>query len=116
MTFFAYTCQVQLLPIYSELVRPSYRRIKKVVVYSLLTDFIVYAVVSTAGYFSTFNYTNPIVIYRPTLPNYSPDYTMIICAVGILIVMISSYPCNYNPWRQAFFVFMLERPDFSNTA
>jgi len=73
MTFFAYTCQVQLLPIYSELVRPSYKRIKKVVVYSLFTDFLVYAVVSTAGYFSTYNYTNPIVIYRPALPSYDPD-------------------------------------------
>jgi len=115
MTFFAYTFQVQLLPIYSELVRPSYKRIKKVVVYSLFTDFLVYAVVSTAGYFSTYNYTNPIVIYRPALPSYDPDYTMILCAVGILIVMISSYPCNYNPWRQAFFVFMLKMPDFSDT-
>lgn len=31
MTFFAYTCQVQMLPIYSELVNPSYSRMKKVI-------------------------------------------------------------------------------------
>jgi len=107
---------VQLLPIFSELVRPSYKRIAKVVKYSLFTDFVVYSIVATCGYFSTFNYTNPIVIYREPLPAYNPDYTMVVCAVGILIVMISSYPCNYNPWRQALFVFMLKKPEFSNFA
>ena len=116
MTFFAYTCQFQLLPIYSELVRPSYNRIKKVVVYSFLIDFCAYALIATAGYFSTFNYTNQIVIYRDPLPGYTPDYTMIICAVGILVVMISSYPCNFNPFRQCLFVFILEQPNYSDRA
>ena len=31
LVFFAYTCQLSLLPVYSELVKPNYRRIKKVV-------------------------------------------------------------------------------------
>jgi amino acid permease len=116
MTFFAYTCQVQLLPIFSELVRPSYNRIKKVVVYSFIIDFIVYATVASAGYFSTYNYTNPIVIYRTPLPNYDPDYSMIVCAVGILVVMINCFPVNFNPWRQAVFVFILKNPNFSKKA
>ena len=94
--------------------RPSYKRIKKVVSYSLFIDFLAYTVIATAGYFSTFNYTNPIVIYRDPLPGYSPDYTMIICAFGILIVMISSYPCNYNPFRQCLFVFILEQPNYTD--
>jgi amino acid permease len=57
MSFFAFTCQMQMLPIYSELVRPSYKRIEKVVKRSLTIDFIFYAMMCSAGYWSTYNYT-----------------------------------------------------------
>ena len=40
LVFFAYTCHMNILPVYSELVRPNYRRIKKVVHRALIVDFI----------------------------------------------------------------------------
>jgi amino acid permease len=58
----SYTCQFALLPIYSELVRPSYRRIEKVVRRAILVDFFFYMLISCAGYFSQFNYTSDVVI------------------------------------------------------
>ena len=58
MVFYSFTCQMQLLPIYSELVSPSYRRIKKVVVRAFIVDLMFYVIIASAGYFSTFNYTN----------------------------------------------------------
>jgi len=54
MTFFAYTCQIQLLPIYSELVDPSYRRIKKVINRSITVDVLFYFIIACAGFFSMF--------------------------------------------------------------
>lgn len=99
MTFFAYTVQFAILPIYSELTRPSYPRIKKVITFSLVIDFVVYALIGTAGYFSTFNFTGPIVIYRDPLTAGSQDLYMLVCAAGFVLVMISSIPCTYNPFR-----------------
>ena len=55
ITFFAYTCQVQLLPIYSELVNPNQKRIQKVIVRSVLVDVLFYVVIALAGYWSTYD-------------------------------------------------------------
>lgn len=52
MTFFAYTCQIQMLPIYSEMVNPNYKRIKKVIQRSIAIDFCFYLTIALAGYFS----------------------------------------------------------------
>ena len=62
LVFFAYTCQMSIMPVYSELVRPDYRRISKIIYRALISDFIFYMVIASAGYFSTFNYTSDIVI------------------------------------------------------
>lgn len=67
ITFFAYTCQVQLLPIYSELVNPEERRIKKVVWVSVVVDVAFYMIIAAAGYFSTFDYTARVVLDRVPL-------------------------------------------------
>jgi amino acid permease len=58
MTFFSYTCQVQLMPVYSELVNPNYKRISKVINRSMVTDMIFYMVIAGSGYLSTFNSTS----------------------------------------------------------
>jgi amino acid permease len=55
ITFFAYTCHVQLLPIFSELVNPNEKRIKKIVSRSILVDLGFYVTIALAGYFSTFD-------------------------------------------------------------
>ena len=52
LIFFAYTCQMSIMPVYSELVRPNYRRIKTVITRALLTDFVFYLLIANAGYFS----------------------------------------------------------------
>lgn len=54
LTFFSYTCQINLLPIYSELVNPNERRIKKIIVSSIVVDAAFYITIALAGYFSTY--------------------------------------------------------------
>jgi len=57
ITFFAYSCQIQLLPVYSELVNPNFARIRKVIRRSILADMLFYMVIGVSGYLSTFNRT-----------------------------------------------------------
>ena len=103
ITFFAFTCQFSLLPIYSELVNPNYRRIKKVIYRSLILDCVFYYIIASAGYFSTFNNTSPVVIERPALPGFDPDYFCLAAAIAICIVLCAAFPVNYNPCRNQFF-------------
>ena len=99
ITFFAFTCQMSLLPIYSELVAPNYRRIKKVIYRALGLAGFFYYLIASAGYFSTFNDTSPVVIERKALPSFDPDYFCLLAAVAICIVLFAAFPVNYNPCR-----------------
>ena len=78
LTFFSYTCQVQLFPIYSELIRPDPRRIKKVIVRSIAVDLGFYLVIAAAGYFSTYDMTPKIVLNRPLLAGIGRDYAILV--------------------------------------
>ena len=113
LVFFAYTCQLSLLPVYSELVKPNYRRIKKVVDRAQSFHMVFYLLIASAGYFSTFNATSDVVIQRDPLPAYTPDYTMLGAAVGICVVLFAAFPQVYNPCRNQFFLLCFNEPNFS---
>ena len=116
LVFFAYTCQMALLPVYSELVNPNFRRIDKVIKRALGVDMVFYLAIASAGYFSTFNATSDVVIQRDALPNYSPDYTSLLAAAAICLVLFAAFPVNYSPCRNQFFLLFYNDPDFSNKA
>ena len=114
LVFFAYTCHMSLMPVYSELVRPNYRRIHKIVVRALLTDMFFYYLIACAGYFSMFNGTSDVVLQRPPLPNYDPDYTSLAAAIAICVVLFASFPSNYNPCRNQFFLLAFNQTEFTD--
>ena len=116
ITFFAFTCQMSLLPIYSELVAPNYRRIRKVVHRALILDCVFYYIIACAGYFSTFNATSPVVIERAPLPGFDPDYACLAAALAIVVVLCAAFPANYNPCRNQFFYLVFNQQDFSQKA
>ena len=116
LVFFAYTCQMSLLPIYSELVAPNYRRIKKVVNRSLAIDAFFYYLIASAGFFSMFNATSDVVLERPPLPSFDPDYFTLAAAVAICVVLFVAFPMNYNPCRNQFFLLAFNQREFSNKA
>lgn len=68
---------MQLLPIYSELINPVERRIKKVISVSVVVDVAFYVIIAAAGYFSTFDHTAKIVLDRKPLHG-GRDYAILI--------------------------------------
>jgi hypothetical protein len=81
-----------------------------------MIDCIAYSVVAVAGYVSTFNYTNSIVVERPSLPGFSPDYFMLVAAGSISLVLFAALPVNAVPCRNMFFLFVMRQPEYSQKA
>lgn len=98
ITFFSFTCQASILPIYSELVNPNEKRMMKVIGRSLLVDCVFYCAIALVGYFSTLNDTTDLVIARPTL-NGKVDYAMTISCIAVILVVLVSSPANYFPFK-----------------
>ena len=89
-----------MLPIYSELENPIYRRIKKVINRALIVDFSFYAVIALAGYFSSFDKTAAIVLERERLPGHdSPDYAVLIAIIAVIGSILVAFPVSFNPTR-----------------
>lgn len=112
MTFFAFQCQVQLLPIYSELVQPEYRRISKVIDRAIIVDVAFYMVVAIAGYLSDFNKTATLVLERQTFNG--TDYAALIGIIGVIISISVAFPCAYNPARAQVVNMIYGKDEFSN--
>jgi amino acid permease len=102
------------MPVYSELVNPNFRRIKKVIFRSMITNMVFYMIIAVSGYMSTFNATNSVVVERYPLDGHDKDYFMLVGAMGIILIMVASLPVNYHPWRYQVFLLCFKRSDFSN--
>lgn len=109
MTFFAFQCQVQLLPIYSELVNPEYRRVSKVIERAIGVDFFFYFSIAIIGYFSTFDQTATIVLERDPIPGRGTDYPILIAIMSIIVCVLVAFPMAYSPFRQQFFIIFAKR-------
>ena len=115
MTFFAYQCQVQMLPIYSELVNPVYKRIEKVINRAIFVDFTFYSIIALIGFFSEFQDTPQIVLERMRLPGKEgPDVPILIAIIGICITIILAFPLSWNPTRQQCAIIFFKRETYTN--
>jgi len=103
VAFFAYTCQLQLLPVYCELQDRSVRRIMKVVNRAVGIQALTFFVITLAGYFATFELTAQIVLQRKALGGDFIDPFMLVAIVGTIALMLIHAPVCYFPWRLAFF-------------
>lgn len=97
ITFFSFTCQASILPIYSELVNPNERRMMKVIGRSVLVDCVFYCAIALVGYFSTLDFTPDLVIARPSLNG--KDYWMTVSCLAVILVVLVSSPANYFPFK-----------------
>lgn len=113
ITFFSYAIQVPLLIVLKDLSNPSQRRINKVVTRSILLDAFFYVVIGCAGYFSLFNFTDPVVIERKPPTGWARDYFLIVAAFGTCFHLLFSIPANYFPFRKQVFLTFAGREEFS---
>jgi amino acid permease len=114
ITFFSFTCQASILPIYSELVNPNEKRMMKVIGRSLGLDSILYCSIALVGYFSTFDKTPDLVIARPLLPGWDKDYALTISCIAVIIVVMVSSPANYFPFKNTVNYMITGNLDVSN--
>lgn len=112
MVCFSYSCQIQLLPIYSELYKPSLPRMNKIIVRSTITNFIFYAIIAVSGFISQLSLTPAIAVERQT-PDGKVDIPTLIACVGVSSCIIASYPVNVNPFRQSVFTQLFKKPKFT---
>lgn len=97
ITFFSFTCQASILPIFSELVNPNEKRMMKVIGRSLLIDCLFYCSIALVGYFSTLESTPDLVIARPQIDG--KDYFMTLSCLAVILVVLVSSPANYFPFK-----------------
>ena len=100
---FAYICQAGVFVVLNELKEPTFRRMKKVISRSVITDFIFYSVVSFFGYISTKNYTAEMITDREPYTPGKVDYAMNIGRIFLYIAIIIHIPINYHPFRRSMF-------------
>jgi amino acid permease len=114
ITFFSFTCQASILPIYSELVNPNESRMMKVIGRSLVIDTIFYCSIALVGYFSTFDQTPDLVIARPLPKAWKNDYAMTISCLAVILVVLVSSPANYFPFKNTVNFMITGQLDVSN--
>ena len=98
MNFFAFQCQVQLIPIYAELVYPTKRRANKVVGRAIMVDFFFYFTIAMAGFWSMFDKT-PVIVLERKAKDGSKDIAGVIGVIAVVGSILVAFPCAYFPTR-----------------
>lgn len=113
ITFFSFTCQASILPIYSELVNPNEKRMMKVIGRSLLVDCVFYCSIALVGYFSTLGLTPELVITRDPIDG-EKDYWMTVSCIAVIMVVLVSSPANYFPFKNTLNYMITGKLEMSN--
>lgn len=86
------------MPIYSELVKPNEKRINKVFDRAIVIDLFFYLAIALLGYFSSYNYTDIIVLKRVNFID-SKDYLNLLLIICVILCILFEFPYAWNPTR-----------------
>lgn len=100
ITFLAYACHIEFVPIYYELRRPTESRVMKVVKRGLSINAFFYLIIGMAGYFSTYEETPAIVIEREPLQGITREGPLMIGRILIVVVMCVAFPIKLVTLKQ----------------
>eukprot|EP00474_Spongospora_subterranea_P002232 CRZ02690.1 hypothetical protein [Spongospora subterranea] len=95
---FAFTCQVNVFSIYTELQRPSIRRIRKVVRRSTSITSVFYLLVGLFGFLKNLDQTSPDILYNYNLLQ-QPIIGVAQVAMGVTLALafpFNIYPCRFT--------------------
>lgn len=95
--YYAFNCHYGLFPVYEKLHVNSYRRINKVITYSIFLDSFFYIIVGVSGYLTEPINTHDLIIKRYQIGD--SDITMTICRLFLCFILLAKIPVNYNSLR-----------------
>ena len=101
--FYIYSCHAGAFPVYKTLKNNTTRRIKKVFRRSILLDLFVYFSIAAASFITSPFEPPELILYRPNLSGFDPDYFILVAKVGIISNLFFSTPANYAGFRISFF-------------
>ena len=89
-------------------------RLMKIIRRSILLVFVLYIMMSIAGYFSTLNNTPEIVLSRePPTEEWKTDWLQTTASILVLSTMVSNIVLNYMPFRNSLYFMATGRENFS---
>lgn len=98
---FGFSSHSGIFQIFKELNRPGRRRCNKVLNRSFILEFVLYLMLSLAGFFSTFYDSPDIFLKRKNLDSFPNDPIIIIVKMLLILTMNSCMALNYNILREA---------------
>ena len=88
-----------MLPIHSELVKPEYRRMGKVIDRAMTIDCFFYLSIAVVGWLSELEATETIVLERKELPGKGVDYAILVAVLLNIVAVIITFPLCFFPFR-----------------
>ena len=112
--FYIYSCHAGTFPVYKTLRNNTTRRIKKVFRRSIILDVCVYFTIAAASFITSPINPPELILYRPNLSGFSPDYFILIAKIGIICNLFFSTPANYAGFRLSFFELIWGNANLTN--
>ena len=112
--FYIYSCHAGAFPVYKTLNNNTTRRIKKVFKRSILLDICVYFSIAAASFITSPEDPPELILYRPNLSGFSPDYFILVAKIGIIFNLFFSTPANYAGFRLSFFELIWGNTNITN--
>jgi len=112
--FYIYSCHAGAFPVYKTLRNNTTRRIKKVFRRSIILDICVYFTIAAASFITSPIDPPELILYRPNLSGFSPDYFILIAKIGIICNLFFSTPANYAGFRLSFFELIWGNANLTN--
>ena len=112
--FYIYSCHAGAFPVYKTLRNNTTKRIKKVFRRSIILDVAVYFTIAAASYITSPIEPPELILYRPNLSAFNPDYLILIAKIGIICNLFFSTPANYAGFRLSFFELVWGNTNITN--
>lgn len=96
---FGFSSHNGIFQVFNELKSPSKRRCHKVLDRSFYLEFVIYILLSFAGFFSTFYETPDVFLKRKNFIGFENDYLIIIVKILLVVTLNSCLAMNYNIMR-----------------
>ena len=112
--FYIYSCHAGAFPVYKTLRNNTTKRIKKVFRRSIILDVAVYFSIAAASYITSPIEPPELILYRPNLSSFNPDYLILVAKIGIICNLFFSTPANYAGFRLSFFELVWGNTNITN--